>query len=94
MSKACKKYRVPYGTNCNKINNFHPKKHGCQTALSNEFEEVLVKSLDQLTDWKVPFDGYDIRCLVQCYCLSQWVYWTNLLEIECIFSRHQEIATN
>ena len=29
-----------------------------------------------------------------CYCLSQWVYWTNLLEIECIFSTHQEIATN
>ena len=26
--------------------------------------------------------------------LSQWVYWTNLLEIECIFSTHQEIATN
>ena len=60
MSKACKKYGVPYGTICNKINNFYPKKHECQTALSNEFEEVLVKSLNQLTDWNVPFDGYDI----------------------------------
>ena len=58
MSKAPKKYGILYGTICNKINNFHPKKHGGQTALSNEFEEVLVKSLDQLTDWKVPFDGY------------------------------------
>ena len=28
-----------------------------------------------------------------CYCLSQWVYWKNLLEIEFIFSTHQEIAT-
>ena len=28
-----------------------------------------------------------------CYCLSQWVYWTNFLEIEFIFSTHQEIAT-
>ena len=58
MSKAPKKYGILYGTICNKINNFHPKKHGGQTALSNEFEEVLVKSLDQLTDWKVPFDSY------------------------------------
>ena len=30
---------------------------------------------------------------IGCYCLSQWVYWTNLLEIEFIFSTHQEIAT-
>ena len=28
-----------------------------------------------------------------CYCLSHWVYWTNLLEIEFIFSTHEEIAT-
>ena len=26
-------------------------------------------------------------------CLSQWVYWTNLLEIEFIFSTDQVIAT-
>ena len=44
MSKAPKKYGVPYGTIRNKINNFHPKNHERQTALSNEFEEVLVKS--------------------------------------------------
>ena len=30
---------------------------------------------------------------VRCNCLSQWVYWTNLLEIEFIFSTHQETAT-
>ena len=53
MSKALRKYSVPYGTMRNKINNFRPKKHGGQTSLSQEFEEVLVKSLDQLTDWKV-----------------------------------------
>ena len=65
MSKYPKKYGVPYGTIRNKINSFQTKKHGGQTALSNELEEVLVKNLDQLIDWKVPFDGYDIRCFVQ-----------------------------
>ena len=70
MSKAPKKYGIPYRTTCNKINNFHTKKHGGQTALSNKFEEVLVKNLDQLTNWKVPFDGYDIWCLVQSYFKS------------------------
>ena len=70
MSKVPRKYSVPYGTMCSKINNFHPKKLGGQTALSNEFEEVLVKSLDQLTDWKVSFDGYDIRWLMQSYFKS------------------------
>ena len=67
MSKAPRKYSVPYGTMRNKINNFRPKKHGGQTSLSQELEEVLVKSLDQLTDSKVSFDGYDIQCLVQSY---------------------------
>ena len=44
MLKAPKKYGVPYGTIRNKINNFHPKNHEGQIALSDEFEEVLVKS--------------------------------------------------
>ena len=48
MSKYPKKYGVPYGTIRNKINSFSTKKHGGQTALSNELEEVLVKNLDQL----------------------------------------------
>ena len=70
MSKAPKNYGVPYGTIRNKINNFHPKKHEGQTGLFKEFEEVLVKSLDEITDWKVPSNGYDIRCLVQSYFKS------------------------
>ena len=70
MSKAPKNYGVPYGTICSKINNFHQKKHEGQTGLFKEFEEVLVKSLDEITDWKVPSDGYDIRCLVQSYFKS------------------------
>ena len=43
------------------------KKHRGQPALSEEFEEILVRALDKITDWKVPFDGYNIRCLVQSY---------------------------
>ena len=45
----------------------HTKKHRGQPALFKEVEEILVRALDKLTDWKVPFDGYDIRCLVQSY---------------------------
>ena len=67
MNKAQKQYGIPYGTIYNKLKGLHTKKHGRQPALSKEFEEILVKALDKLTDWKVPFDGYDIRCLVQSY---------------------------
>ena len=67
MNKAQKKYGIPYGTIYNKLNGLHKKKHGGQPALSEEFEIILVRALDKLTDWKVPFDGYDIRCLVQSY---------------------------
>ena len=67
MNKAQKQYCIPYGTIYYKLNNLHTKKHGGQPALSKEFEEMLLRALDKLTDWKVPFDGYDIRCLVQSY---------------------------
>ena len=67
MNKAQKQYDIPYGTIYNKLNGLHKKKHGGQPALSEEFEIILVRALHKLTDWKVPFDGYDIRCLVQSY---------------------------
>ena len=35
----------------------------------------------------------ELSGFLKCYCLSQWVYWTNLFETEFIFSTHQEIAT-
>ena len=65
MNKAQKQYCIPYGTIYYKLKNLHTKKHGGQPALSKEFEEMLLRVLNKLTDWKVPFDGYGIRCLVQ-----------------------------
>ena len=67
MNKAQKQYGIPYGTIYNKLKGLHTKKHGGQPALSKEFEKILVRALDKLTDGKVLFDGYDIRCLVQAY---------------------------
>ena len=67
MNKAQKQYGIPYGTIYNKLKGSQTKEHGTQPALSKEFEEILVKALDKLTNWKVPIDGYDIRCLVQSY---------------------------
>ena len=67
MNKAQKQYGILYGTIYNKLKALHTKKHGGQPALSIEFEEILVRALDKLSDWKVPFDGYEIRYLVQSY---------------------------
>ena len=67
MNKAQKQNGIPYGTIYNKLKGLHTKRHGGQPALYKEFEEILVRALDELTDWKVPFDGCDIRCLVQSY---------------------------
>ena len=67
MKKASRHFNVPYGTIRNKINNFHPKTSGEQTALQDNLEEHILNSLDLLTDWKVPFDGFGVRCLVKAY---------------------------
>ena len=44
-----------------------PKKLGVQSALSQELEVYIVTSLDPLTNWKIPFDGSGVRCLVKAY---------------------------
>ena len=67
LNKAQKQHGIPYGTIYNKLKGLHTKKHGGQPALFKEVEEILVRALDKLTDWKVPFDSYDIRFLVQSY---------------------------
>ena len=59
MKKASR--HVPYGTIRNKINNFHPKTSGGQTALH------ILNLLDLLTDWKVLFNGFSVWCLVKAY---------------------------
>ena len=51
----------------NKTNNFHPKTSSGQTALQDNLEQHILNSVDLLTDWKVLFDGFSIRCLVKAY---------------------------
>ena len=35
--------------------------------MSQELEVYIVTSLDSLTNWKIPFDGFGVRCLVKAY---------------------------
>ena len=67
MKKASRHFNVPYRTIRNKINNFHPKTSGGQTALQDNLEEHILNLLDLQTDWKVPFDGFSVWCFVKAY---------------------------
>ena len=67
MKKASRHFGVPYGTVRNKANGWYSKSSGGQTALSQNLEEVILQSLDQLKDWKVPFDSISVCCLVKDY---------------------------
>ncbi len=35
--------------------------------MSDEFEEQLLTSINVFTDWRVPLDGFGIRCLATSY---------------------------
>ena len=70
MKKASRHFGVPYGTVKNKVNGWHLKSSGGQTTLSQNLEEVILQSLDPLTDWKVPFDSISVHCLVKA-CLDK-----------------------
>ena len=67
MKKSWRHFNVPYGTIRNKINNFHPKTSGRQTALQDNLEEHILISLDLLAGWKVPFDGFSVRYLLKTH---------------------------
>ena len=67
IKSAAKEHGVPYGTLQNRLKDRHEKAWGGQTYLPLDFEEHLLEALDRLVEWKVPFDPYDIRCLVKCY---------------------------
>ena len=67
LQKASKHFKIQYSTLHDKINKTHKKKSGGQNALSDNLESYIVKTLDLLTTWKVPFDGYGVRCLVKSY---------------------------
>ena len=67
MKAASQKYSIPYRAIRNKINGWHSKQYGGQKQLSGSFENTLVGAIDELTEWKVPLSGFDIRCLVKTY---------------------------
>ena len=50
MKKASRYFGVPYGTIRNKVNGWHSKFSGGQTALSQNLEKVTLQSSDRLTD--------------------------------------------
>ena len=50
MKKASRYFGVPYGTIRNKVNGWHSKSSGGQTALSQNLEKVILQSSDRLTD--------------------------------------------
>ena len=67
ISKASKLFKISYGTIWNKGNDQHSGKIGSQCYVSSTLEKFVVDSIEQLADWKVPFDTYDIRCLLKQY---------------------------
>ena len=62
VKKASKMSKILYGTIWNKVNDKYSGKIGGQCYVSSTLEKVVVDSIEQLADWKVPFDTYGIRC--------------------------------
>ena len=60
-------FNISYGIICKKVNGMHTGKIGGQCYVSSTLKRVVVDRIDQLADWKVPFDTYDIRCLLKRY---------------------------
>ena len=67
IGKAAMAFGVPKSTLYRKLNGKQTKQTGGQLGLSEECEEELVNIINQLTDWKVPLGGYDVRLLVKHY---------------------------
>jgi len=97
--KASSKYRIPYGTLYNKVHHLHTKAVGTPHRLSPITEQLIVNAVNTLAQWKVPVDGFDIRCLVKSYLDKQGVrdrrFANNLPGIDWLHSfmqRHQLTA--
>ena len=71
IRKAATKHGIPYRTLRHKFKGMHTKKFGGQGRLSQECEQQLVASINTLTQWKVPLNGFDIRLLVKSYLDSR-----------------------
>ena len=66
--KLQKSLVLPYGTMQRKYKNGANKKRpGGQTRLTDETESLIVELISALTNWRVPLDSFDVRCLVKGY---------------------------
>jgi hypothetical protein len=45
----------------------HTKNFGAPLRQRDETEQLIVNAVNTMTQWKVPLDGLDIRCLVKSY---------------------------
>jgi hypothetical protein len=67
IGKAATEYKVPKSTLWRKLNGKQSKQSGGQLSLTTDCETGVVSIINELTDWKVPLDGYDVRLLVKHY---------------------------
>ena len=67
IGKTAEKYNVPKSTLWRKMNGKQTKRLGGQLSLTMDCETGVVNIINELTDWKVPLDGYDVRQLVEHY---------------------------
>ena len=85
--KAAKDNNVPYPTLFKKVKGKDTvqKKHGGQTRLSQETENLIVQMIASLTNWRVPLDSLDIRCMVKGYLDKKKITDLKILKILKIF---------
>lgn len=65
LGRAALRFGVPKSTLYRKCRGLNAKRNGRQTALSDDCERLLAAAINQLAEWKVPLDGWDIRMLVK-----------------------------
>ncbi len=54
IREAARTYDIAYGTLRNKLNNYHSRAVGGQKQLTQECEREIVKSINILSEWRVP----------------------------------------
>ena len=75
MKAASRKYSILCETNRNKINGWHSKQHGGHKRLSSSFENTLVGTIDELTEWKFPYQDTTLDVWSR-HTLTKWITLT------------------
>ena len=79
FGRAAHRFGVPKSTLYHKCRGLSLKRNGRPTALSTKTEKCIAAAVNQVAEWKVPFEGWDIRMLVKyildspfpdCYSIS------------------------